>query len=596
MKQRIKKILLSKNPKTKEEFKLESTGKLSPLPNLNQSIQKYNIKKNIFNNNISNDSLINQSKKEISLLNMTRRREKNNSYINKNRYKLLNNIERINGKKTKTLYISHKKNNKKRKIIKFNNTPVKNRTIFEKIIENIDKIKIKTNKTLNIIKKNMKISNQEICNRTNKLFSYDKIFKNNKINPNRNMSHSHNMKNNINNLSLNFSSNNILLDDISQINSNDKSNKKDGLLLKEDLSMVNKMNNNLGIIKIPSISLNSIKQKNFRNINRMYHYRNFNISEESLENKLEKFFMVNNLTGNKTYIKEKKMQFTDIFNKINLVLDNIDYFKRYYMYKDNFYSAFDNMENRKKAEFNLVLEEICVLLIQIVPKLLKKFYENLDILLYVTVPNIGQEMEKEPENEKECLNLNFLFFNTVSFYFLGCVEILKEIQKRIEYFKYTYSEYNLINKYLNLVRYDSSKINSIANIHISKTVKDKEILEKLEIGLGIKEKKETFNDDILERFHKRLQNQKILYDSTKINRINSALNLSNNSFSRKKYGSFKKTGKNILEKKDIKSLLNNPLVTNMMKYFKNNIKSQIISQQVIERYRTKEQLDNQIYM
>ena len=596
MKQRIKKKLLSKNPKTKEEFKLESTGKLSPLTNLNQSIQKYNIKKNIFNNNISNDSLINQSKKEISLLNMTRRREKNNSYINKNRYKLLNNIERINGKKTKTLYISHKKNNKKRKIIKFNNTPVKNRTIFEKIIENIDKIKIKTNKTLNIIKKNMKISNQEICNRTNKLFSYDKIFKNNKINPNRNMSHSHNMKNNINNLSLNFSSNNILLDDISQINSNDKSNKKDGLLLKEDLSMVNKMNNNLGIIKIPSISLNSIKQKNFRNINRMYHYRNFNISEESLENKLEKFFMINNLTGNKTYIKEKKMQFTDIFNKINLVLDNIDYFKRYYMYKDNFYSAFDNMENRKKAEFNLVLEEICVLLIQIVPKLLKKFYENLDILLYVTVPNIGQEMEKEPENEKECLNLNFLFFNTVSFYFLGCVEILKEIQKRIEYFKYTYSEYNLINKYLNLVRYDSSKINSIANIHISKTVKDKEILEKLEIGLGIKEKKETFNDDILERFHKRLQNQKILYDSTKINRINSALNLSNNSFNRKKFGSFKKTGKNILEKKDIKSLLNNPLVTNMMKYFKNNIKSQIISQQVIERYRTKEQLDNQIYM
>ena len=596
MKQRIKKKLLSKNPKTKEEFKLESTGKLSPLTNLNQSIQKYNIKKNIFNNNISNDSLINQSKKEISLLNMTRRREKNNSYINKNRYKLLNNIERINGKKTKTLYISHKKNNKKRKIIKFNNTPVKNRTIFEKIIENIDKIKIKTNKTLNIIKKNMKISNQEICNRTNKLFSYDKIFKNNKINPNRNMSHSHNMKNNINNLSLNFSSNNILLDDISQINSNDKSNKKDGLLLKEDLSMVNKMNNNLGIIKIPSISLNSIKQKNFRNINRMYHYRNFNISEESLENKLEKFFMINNLTGNKTYIKEKKMQFTDIFNKINLVLDNIDYFKRYYMYKDNFYSAFDNMENRKKAEFNLVLEEICVLLIQIVPKLLKKFYENLDILLYVTVPNIGQEMEKDPENEKECLNLNFLFFNTVSFYFLGCVEILKEIQKRIEYFKYTYSEYNLINKYLNLVRYDSSKINSIANIHISKTVKDKEILEKLEIGLGIKEKKETFNDDILERFHKRLQNQKILYDSTKINRINSALNLSNNSFSRKKYGSFKKTGKNILEKKDIKSLLNNPLVTNMMKYFKNNIKSQILSQQVIERYRTKEQLDNQIYM
>ena len=266
------------------------------------------------------------------------------------------------------------------------------------------------------------------------------------------------------------------------------------------------------------------------------------------------------------------------------------------MYKENFYSAFDNMENRKKAEFNLVLEEICVLLIKIVPKLLKKFYENLDILLYVSIPNIGQEMEKDPQNERECLNLNFLFFNTVSFYFLGCVEILKEIQKRIEFFKYTYSEYILINKYLNLARYDSSKINSIANIHISKTVKDKQILEKLEIGLGIKEKKEIFNEDILERFHQRLKSQKILYDSIKINRINSALNFNNKSFSFKKYGSFKKTGKNILEKKENKSLLNNPLVKNIMKYFKNNIKSQIISQQVIERYKTKEQLDNQIYM
>ena len=34
-----------------------------------------------------------------------------------------------------------------------------------------------------------------------------------------------------------------------------------------------------------------------------------------------------------------------------------------------------------------------------------------------------------------------------------------------------------------------------------------------------------------------------------------------------------------------KSLLNNPLVLNMMKYFKNTVKSQIISQQVIDIYR-----------
>ena len=36
------------------------------------------------------------------------------------------------------------------------------------------------------------------------------------------------------------------------------------------------------------------------------------------------------------------------------------------------------------------------------------------------------------------------------------------------------------------------------------------------------------------------------------------------------------------------SILNSSLIKDMMKYFENNIKAQIISQQVIERFKTKE--------
>jgi hypothetical protein len=173
-------------------------------------------------------------------------------------------------------------------------------------------------------------------------------------------------------------------------------------------------------------------------------------------------------------------------------------------------------------------------------------------------------------------------------FFLACVDILKEIKKRVEYFKYTNSEYIIINNYLDLARYDSCKINSMAKIHISKTIKDKEILERFEIGLGIKERKNNDNEDMLERYRKR-QQQKNFEDTLKLDRINSALNFKTKSFSAKKLDSKRVKSKYNFEKRDLKSLLNNPLVINMMKYFKNNIKSQIISQQVIERFKIKDQ-------
>ena len=464
------------------------------------------------------------------------------------------------------------------------------------MIEDIDRIKIKTNRTLDIIKKNVKISNKEVSNRANKILNIDKLLKNL-----RQYSHQNYLNNkksesfhNNNEFNINFSENNInnFLDYVSEVNLNKSSAKENYSYRKsQEQNIGHKFLNNLGMIKIPSISLNSIKVKDvgYNLYDKMYHYRNFYLSEEILENKFEKLFSNDNLIGNNLYIKEAKLQLNDIVNKLNLVLDNIEYFKSNYMHKGIFYSAFDNMRNKQKAEFNSVIEETCVLLIKIVPKLLKQFYENLDKLLYVNIPDINQEMEKNPENEKECLNFNYTFFNIVSFYFYACVDILKEIKKRIEYFKYTYSEYIILNKYINLARYNTSKINSIAQINILKTMKDKEILEKFEIGLGIKEKKNDFNDNILDRYHKRHQ-QKLFQETSKLDRINSAINFKNKSYSPKKLSKIGLNGNNkfILEKREMKSILNNPVIINMMKYFKKNIKSQIISQQIIERYKIKE--------
>ena len=587
MKPKIKKKFLLKKSLSNRIFNFENSDP-SPL----ESHRNLLIKKNINNSIISSfDSLQNHSIRN-SLFHRKSIKEKNNLYLSMRKKEpfLVDDSKDSLYKKSRTIMIKkiiQKK--KKTTTLKFNKNVEKNRTVFEKIIDDIDKIKQKTNKTLDIIKKNIKISNKEVKNRTYKLFYIDKILKNSCDKSHINLLKDRikdPFKYNIN--EFNNNSNITLLDEI-----NYKYNSK--LLdfgIKDKNEKLGSKTERLGIIKIPSISLNSIKKKNmgYDKNDRMFHIRKFKISKENLEKKFEILNKGINLNEKQSYIKERKLQLKDLLNKINLILDNIEYFKRNYMHKGIFYSAFDNMENNQKAKFNIVLEEISFLLIQIIPKLLKIFYENLDKLLYVSIPDLQQEIEKEPENEKDCLNLNYLFFNTVSFYFLACAEILKEIEKRIENFKYNCTEYIVINNYLNLIRYDTSKINSIARIYIIKTSKDKEILDKFEIGLGIKNKK-CNEEDILERYLRRHNQQKMFDEASKIDRINSTLNFNNKSFSSKKIIG-NKGYKYIYKKREIKSVINNPLVTKMMKYFKNNVKSQIISQQVIERYKEKE-FDNE---
>lgn len=581
---------MSKN-KSKKGSNFHINKKLSLNKQANNTFQKIFISKDLLNNKNSNlnHTIIKKIDKKHNLFIGTKFIKNNNSYINKIENKSFsnNNISTINIKKLMSIMFKRNKHKRKRRKLKYNISSAKNKTVFQQIIEDIDKVKIKTNKTLDIIKKNVTISNKEVSNRANKIFTYNKLIKNIKSYSFRN--HLYNKKNESfqngnHRLNINFLENYSLKEDTLKLNLEKYTSKEN--------SFENKITNNLGMIKIPSISLNSfkIKKKRYNSNDKMFHFRNFYLSEEILENKYLKLFINNNLPGNNTYIKESKLQLNDILNKMNLVIDNIEYFKSNYMNKREFYSAFINMVNKQKAEFNSVLEEICVLLIKIVPKLLKEFYENIDKLLYVNIPNINHEMKKKPDNEKECLRYNLIFFNNVNLYFLASFDILKEISKTIEYFKYSYSEYIILNKYLNLARYDSSKINVMANVNVLKTKNDKEILQKFEIGLGIKIKKNNSNDNILERYNKRQHQKKEFQDIPKLERINSCLNFKTKS---NKIYSSQKSGKNglngNLEKKEKKSLLNNPIVLNMMKYFNNNVKSQIISQKVVERHRIKEQ-------
>jgi hypothetical protein len=272
-----------------------------------------------------------------------------------------------------------------------------------------------------------------------------------------------------------------------------------------------------------------------------------------------------------------------IINKIELIQDNIEYFKINFMYKNDFLEAFNNMENIQKAEFNYNIEEICCIMIKIIPVILQNYYEILKKLLGVAIPDLDAEREKRPENEQECLNLNYTFFNSVSEYFNICLEVYRVLNKKCNRFTYTINEFAPLNSYLDLTRYDTTNLISVANSFINKTKKDMKILEKLEVGLHLKKIKKQ-EIDIFERYHQR-HRKKTSDEDVKIERINRALNLKSR-INRPQY----RDPKIFIEKvKIIKktSPFNSPVFRDMMKYFKPNIKAKIIAQQVVDRYEEK---------
>ena len=127
----------------------------------------------------------------------------------------------------------------------------------------------------------------------------------------------------------------------------------------------------------------------------------------------------------------------------------------------------------------------------------------------------------------------------------------------------------------------------MADSYIEKTKNDENVFLKFEIGLNLKKKKQEEKEEMdgFERFHKR-RRIKIIGDTIKLDRINSALNIAANGMKKDIIINDNKRKKLKMNKNP--SILNSSLIKDMMKYFNKNIKAKIISQQVIERFKAKE--------
>ena len=187
-----------------------------------------------------------------------------------------------------------------------------------------------------------------------------------------------------------------------------------------------------------------------------------------------------------TFSKDNDLNTLSINNKIRLIQDNIDHFKINIMYKNDFLEAFNNMESYQKAEFNCNLEETSCVLIKMIPIILQNYYEIVKKLVSIAIPNIKQERLKKPETESQCLNYNYSFFNSSTEYFNICLEVYRILNLKVNRFVYSIQDFGPLNSYLDILRYTTTNIISMSSSFISKTKNDKKILDKMEVGLGLK--------------------------------------------------------------------------------------------------------------
>ena len=338
------------------------------------------------------------------------------------------------------------------------------------------------------------------------------------------------------------------------------------------------------------LSLASISTKkciNCYNIEKMHHIRSFTIDQSQIEKKTFEIYALPSFLKNSRYnVQDPKMQIETIIDKSKIILDNIAFFKGNYMYSAPFINAFNNLTEKYKAKYNQTIEELCAVLMKLPPVLMNKFYDSLDQILYCQIPEMYQEKKIPLANETECMKANYRFFNDVSVYFTGVVEVFRVLAKKIVDLRYPRDKFCKINLLLDTARYDSSTLISFARAYIEKTRVDNKILADFEEGLELREKKRVKeSNDYLERYRAR-EKKKEITDNSKISRVVSALDMDIDLSKRKKYGY--NLGGDYSKCLNQTSLLNLGIVSEMMKYIDKPIRERIIAQRVVERYKENE--------
>lgn len=333
----------------------------------------------------------------------------------------------------------------------------------------------------------------------------------------------------------------------------------------------------------------SIDSHEKSSVNSFYRVRKkrFSFNLQALINKHKNFYSVPLQFLTSLSMKQLSEDYKHSFikNRMNLLLDNLFFFRDEYLSNPLLHSSFINLSNELQINYNKELELLCSLILEIPKILLGDFYSSIDQFLYCKIPSIKEYTRRVYENESDIFVSNLKLLCEIITYIGSCKEVYDLLVKKVGHLNISKSNFKLLEHYLNFSRYYSSSISFMAKGYIEKLQNDKEFLRKFEEEAKLIPKSKPKHTDLLTRIYEssKPKEKDVI---KKIARIENAL-----SFHKRTYEDDFEERKKKMEREDlinVKSLLHSNIVTKLLKYVNIKAKEKIIAQRVVDRFRKKD--------
>ena len=314
-----------------------------------------------------------------------------------------------------------------------------------------------------------------------------------------------------------------------------------------------------------------------------------------------KGFKNNNLYNNKLY-ESIEYQYKIINDNINLLFDNINYYKLKIIPHLNYINMFKSLSKKNQINYNKSLEE-CIGIFYLIPQLLLlEFYKFIEKFNNIHLPNKNKFKEKFIFNELECLFYNNKLLKETSDFFRNCFEVYSTLIKNVDKMELSLKNFCNLITLLEKGRFNISNIITISENGIERYENDLKVINKVfkkdkdYLNIITKINNDSNNDKHSESFSDKLNNQFLFKKNKEKQRIFRIKNALKNKYddddnelniNNIKKVNFTNNNKNNENKNDIennkykfKSILNNKLITNLMKYCKKDVKEDIENRRI----------------
>jgi len=314
-----------------------------------------------------------------------------------------------------------------------------------------------------------------------------------------------------------------------------------------------------------------------------------------------KGFKNNNLYNNKLY-ESIEYQYKIINDNINLLFDNINYYKLKIIPHLNYINMFKSLSKKNQINYNKSLEE-CIGIFYLIPQLLLlEFYKFIEKFNNIHLPNKNKFKEKFIFNELECLFYNNKLLKETSDFFRSCFEVYSTLIKNVDKMELSLKNFCNLITLLEKGRFNISNIITISENGIERYENDLKVIKKVfkkdkdYFNIITKINNDSNNDIQSESFSDKLNNQFLFKKNKEKQRIFRIKNALKNKYddddnelniNNIKKVNFTNNNKNNENKNDIennkykfKSILNNKLITNLMKYCKKDVKEDIENRRI----------------